>query len=160
MDVAAWLRGLGLSQYEQAFREHAICAEVLPSLTAEDLKELGVRAVGDRRLLLESIAALRREISADSTREMPTPATREGERRQVAVMFADLAGFTALSNELDAEQVQDLLDRYFERVDSIVDAHGGTVDKHIGDCVMRSRCATRRTWPSDSIRAMASTLPL
>src|SRR5262245_203347 len=109
MDVAAWLRGLGLSHYEQAFRDHAIRAEVLPSLTADDLKELGVRAVGDRRLLLDSIAALRRETSAQPKSEGLGAATQEGERRQVAVIFADLAGSTALGNELDPEHVRDLL---------------------------------------------------
>ena len=46
VDVGAWLRGLGLGQYEQAFRENDIDAEVLPRLTADDLKELGVTPVG------------------------------------------------------------------------------------------------------------------
>ena len=59
MDVAAWLRGLGLEQYEPAFRDNGIDAEVLPKLTVEDLKDIGVTRVGDRRKLLEAIAALR-----------------------------------------------------------------------------------------------------
>ena len=59
MDVGAWLRGLGLGQYEQAFRDNDVDAEVLPGLTADDLKEIGVTSVGHRRLLLEAIAALR-----------------------------------------------------------------------------------------------------
>ena len=59
-----------------------------------------------------------------------------GERRQVAVLFADLSGYTALSNELDAEEVHRLLSRYFELVDALVESNGGTVDKHIGDAVM------------------------
>ena len=60
----------------------------------------------------------------------------EGERRQVTVLFADLAGYTALSRELDAEEVHALLGRFFDRADRLVEEHGGRVDKHIGDCVM------------------------
>src|SRR5215471_16260173 len=58
MDIAAWLDGLGLGQYEQAFRDNEIDERVLPGLTAEDLKDLGVKLVGHRRRLLDAIAAL------------------------------------------------------------------------------------------------------
>jgi SAM domain (Sterile alpha motif) len=63
MDVGAWLRSLGLEQYEAAFRENEIDNSVLPNLTAEDLKELGVAALGHRRKLLDAIAALRADAS-------------------------------------------------------------------------------------------------
>ena len=59
MDVADWLRALGLEQYEAAFRENAVDAELLPNLTADDLKDLGVTSVGHRRQFLDAIAALR-----------------------------------------------------------------------------------------------------
>jgi hypothetical protein len=58
MDIGDWLRGLGLERYEQAFRENEIDLRVLPELTADDLKELGVAAIGHRRLLLKAIADL------------------------------------------------------------------------------------------------------
>ena len=58
MDVVVWLRSLGLGKYEAAFRENEIDERSLPSLTAEDLKELGVAALGHRRILLDAIAAL------------------------------------------------------------------------------------------------------
>ena len=61
MDVADWLRALGLERYEAAFRENDVDAELLPNLTADDLKDLGVTSVGHRRQLLEAIAALRLE---------------------------------------------------------------------------------------------------
>ncbi len=64
MDIAAWLRELGLERYEQAFRENEIDAEVLPKLTADDLKDIGVTIVGHRRKLLEAIAALAEPASA------------------------------------------------------------------------------------------------
>jgi len=59
MDIGGWLRSLGLEEYETAFRENKVDVVVLPKLTAEDLKDLGVAAVGDRRKLLEAIADLR-----------------------------------------------------------------------------------------------------
>ena len=63
-----------------------------------------------------------------------TPAA--GERRQVTVLFCDLVGYTRLSQQLDAEEVHAVLERFFARVDGIVESFGGTVDKHMGDCVM------------------------
>ena len=66
----------------------------------------------------------------------PSAPPADGERRQVTVLFADLAGYTELSRQLDAEEVHGLLERFFDRVDGIVTRFGGGVDKHIGDCVM------------------------
>jgi hypothetical protein len=68
MDVVVWLRSLGLEEYEAAFRENKVDAAVLPKLTAEDLRDLGVAAVGDRRKLLEAIESLR-----SGTKPEPTP---------------------------------------------------------------------------------------
>ena len=64
MDIAAWLRGLGLEQHEAAFRANEIDGSVLPRLTAEDLRDLGVTLVGHRRRLLDAIAALGPEPAA------------------------------------------------------------------------------------------------
>jgi len=61
VDVASWLRDLGLERYEATFRENDVGPELLPSLTADDLKEIGVTSFGHRRHLLEAIAALRLE---------------------------------------------------------------------------------------------------
>ena len=102
MNMTEWLQTLGLERYEQAFRENKIEADVLPSLTAEDLKDLGVTLVGDRRRLLDAIAALgnkhiqepRAEPSEGIGRSLaPTGGTAEAERRQLTVMFCDLARF-------------------------------------------------------------------
>src|SRR6202040_3911110 len=97
MDVGGWLRKLGLEQYEAAFRDNEIDDTVLPSLTAEDLKDLGVGSVGHRRKLLEAIAALRAEASAHDPLVTDKAAKDTAERRQVTVMFSDLVGSTALS---------------------------------------------------------------
>jgi hypothetical protein len=102
MDLGGWLRSLGLEQYEAAFRENAIDDTVLPNLTAEDLKDLGVGIVGHRRKLLMAIAALRTDTSAKAPQPdaaPPTDATVKdsAERRQVTVMFSDLVSSTALA---------------------------------------------------------------
>jgi hypothetical protein len=94
MDIEGWLRRLGLEQYEAAFRENAISEKVLPNLTAEDLKDLGVGMVGHRRMLLDAIAALRAEASAPTPLSDPPLGTDKAakdtaERRQVTVMFSD-----------------------------------------------------------------------
>ncbi len=110
MDVVVWLRGLGLGKYEAAFRENEIDETVLPSLTHETLKELGVTAVGHRLKLLDAIAALRTDTGkASSAEAAPTPIVPSvspedrAERRQVTVMFSDLVGSTALSARMDPE---------------------------------------------------------
>src|SRR5499427_552807 len=107
MDLGGWLRSLGLEQYETAFRENNIDDTILPSLTAEDLKELGVGSVGHRRKLLDAIAALRAEVGALTPRPDVPPATVKdtAERRQLTVMFADLVGSTALSTRVDPEEL-------------------------------------------------------
>jgi hypothetical protein len=105
MDLRSWLRSLGLERYEAAFRENEIDETVLPSLTAEDLKDLGVGIVGHRRKLFDAIAALRTDATskdrsgdAVSSPRSATPQDR-AERRQVTVMFSDLVGSTALSGQ-------------------------------------------------------------
>src|SRR5215813_12587340 len=98
MDIGAWLHSLGLEQYEQAFRANEIDARVLRSLTADDLKDLGVNLVGHRRRLLDAIAGLGAQSSVAVTAAshyIPSPA--DAERRQLTVVFCDLVGSTELS---------------------------------------------------------------
>ena len=115
MDVAAWLRGLGLEQYAQLFRDNDIDGEILCGMTAEDLKELGISSFGHRRRLLNAITALRgvpatRDVaqSATSVTSAPTsPPTIAAERRQLTVMFCDLVGSTPLSTRFDPEDLRE-----------------------------------------------------
>src|SRR6516164_6437664 len=105
MDIVVWLRSLGLGKYEAIFRENDIDETVLLTLTAEDLKELGVTSFGHRRKLLDAIAALRADAGGKSPPADVSTATAtasvspedRAERRQVTVMFSDLVGSTALS---------------------------------------------------------------
>lgn len=133
MDVAGWLRDLGLDQYVEAFAENEIDGETLPALTSDDLKEIGVGPLGHRKKLLAAIAALAAEASAASEE---LGALTAGERRQVTVLFADLSGYTQLSTTLDAEELHRLMTRVFAAIDVVVEDYGGTIDKHIGDAVM------------------------
>jgi class 3 adenylate cyclase/predicted ATPase len=140
MDVGDWLRRLGLEQYEAAFRENAISDKVLPNLTAEDLKDMGVGLVGHRRILLDAIAALRAPEAAPVPPADASLATHEAkdsaERRQVTVMFSDLVGSTALSSRLDPEDLRDVISAYQKCVGDIVVRFGGFVARYLGDGVL------------------------
>jgi class 3 adenylate cyclase/predicted ATPase len=141
MDVGGWLRKLGLEQYEAAFRENRIDDTVLPSLTAEDLKDLGVGFVGDRRKLLDAIAALRAEASeptplSDAPRATDKAAQDTAERRQLTVMFCDLVGSTALSARLDPEDMREIVGAYHRSCAEQITKAGGFVAKYMGDGVL------------------------
>src|SRR5262245_5723877 len=141
MDLEGWLRGLGLEQYEAAFRENAIDETLLPSLTAEDLKDLGVIIVGHRRKLLNAILALRTDasIKASSPDVAPTinnSAKDSGERRHVTVMFCDLVGSTALSGRMDPEDLQEVIAAYRKCAAEIVRRFDGFVAQYLGDGIL------------------------
>src|SRR5262249_18381026 len=138
MDIAEWLRGLGLEQYVPAFRENAIDAEVLRDLTADDLRELGVGPVGHRRRLLTAIAALRGGVpEAVGEPEPPGAAIAgEAERRQLTVMFCDLVGSTPLSTRFDPEDLREIVGAYHRCVADTVARFAGFVAKYMGDGVL------------------------
>jgi class 3 adenylate cyclase len=140
MDIGGWLRGLGLERYEQAFRENEIDLRVLPELTADDLKELGVAAIGHRRLLLKAIADLAagagRAAAEDVPAASPTNATAEAERRQLTVMFCDLVGSTPLSTRYDPEDLREIVGAYHRCVADTVARFAGFVAKYMGDGVL------------------------
>jgi class 3 adenylate cyclase/tetratricopeptide (TPR) repeat protein/tRNA A37 threonylcarbamoyladenosine biosynthesis protein TsaE len=141
MDVGGWLRSLGLGKYEAAFRENEIDETVLPSLTHEILKELGVTAIGHRLKLLDAIAALRAEASepaplSDAALETDKAAKDTAERRQVTVMFSDLVGSTALSARLDPEDLREIIAAYQRCVAETVHSFDGFVAKYMGDGVL------------------------
>src|SRR6516162_5900078 len=150
MDIVVWLRSLGLGRYEAAFRENEIDETVLPSLTHEILKELGITAIGHRLKLLDAIAALRTDASikaplitteparpkASATATVASVAEAFGERRHVTVMFCDLVGSTSISAGLDAEDWHDLVGAYLDAASAAVTERGGHVAKKLGDGLM------------------------
>src|SRR5579863_4424954 len=144
MDIGGWLRSLGLEQYEASFRENEIDETVLPKLTQENLKELGVTALGHRLKLLDAITALRadalvkpslNDAVAQSTTPSPSPGDR-AERRQVTVMFSDLVGSTALSTSMDPEDLREVISAYHKCVAETVRRFDGFVANYMGDGVL------------------------
>jgi class 3 adenylate cyclase/predicted ATPase len=144
MDIVVWLRSLGLGKYEAVFRENDIDETVLPSLTHENLKELGVASFGHRVKLLDAIAALRSDASdrGPSSELKTTPAATtaspedRAERRQITVMFSDLVGSTALSARMDPEDLRELISAYHKCVAEAVRHFGGFVAQYLGDGVL------------------------
>jgi predicted ATPase/class 3 adenylate cyclase len=140
MDVGDWLRGLGLGQYEIAFRENEIDSEVLPNLTADDLKDLGVTIVGHRRKILAAIGKLSGSSPAPDNGTKPSaasPATEgTAERRQLTVMFCDLVGSTAIAAQLDPEDLREVIGAYHRRVAKVIGRYDGFVAKYMGDGVL------------------------
>ena len=140
MDVASWLRSLGLEQYEAVFRENAIDVSVLPDLTDQDLEKLGV-LLGHRRKLLRTIANLETTAkAAQGAVGVPADVVASprdtAERRQVTVMFSDLVGSTALSARMDPEDLREVISAYQKCVAETVRRFGGFVAKFMGDGVL------------------------
>jgi class 3 adenylate cyclase len=128
------LRRLGLEKYAPAFDENAINWDVLSELTTDDLKEIGVVAVGDRRRLLAAIAALGEgALPAAAVSDVSAPT--EAKRRQLTVMFCDLVGSTPLSTRFDPEDLHEIVGTYHRCVTDTVGRFGGFVAKYMGDGV-------------------------
>jgi class 3 adenylate cyclase/predicted ATPase len=146
MDVAEWLKVLGLGQYASAFADNDIDFKILNKLTDSDLKELGVSSLGHRKRLLEAIAYRehpRRRVSAapepfvrDAAPLSPVAGEAKGERRHVTVLFSDLADSTGIAAGLDAEEWRDLVGAYLDASSAAVAEMGGKVSKKLGDGLM------------------------
>jgi class 3 adenylate cyclase len=132
MNTAAWLKSLGLERYEPLFRNNEIDWEVLPKLTSEDLREIGVVAIGHRRKLLDAIAAFGAPVPA----AVDAPAPADAERRQLTVMFCDLVGSTGLSSRLDPEDLREVITAYHRAVAEMAARFDGFVAKYMGDGVL------------------------
>jgi len=151
VDVSAWLRELGLGEYAASFAENKIDSELLGQLTDDDLKSLGVSALGDRKRLLASIAALGVQAPAASEETRPplayTPThlaerilssrrALEGERKHVTMLFADIKGSTALIENLDPEEAAGHLSPALSAMMDAVHRYEGTVNRVQGDGIM------------------------
>ena len=148
MDVGEWLKSLGLEHYEAAFRENGVSGEDLCHLTAEDLQDLGVIAVGHRRRLLVAIQALRLKSmpAGDLVPSSPGPSIdpssqpevseSTAERRPLSVMFCDLIGSTALSARLDPEDLREVIRTYQACVAHAIRPFNGFIARYVGDGVL------------------------
>ena len=138
-DVGEWLEALGLSGHARVFADNDIDLDVLPHLTDQDLKDLGL-SLGHRRKLLAAVRTRRK------TDETPKPAAgpagakapdhADAERRQLTVMFCDLVGSTELSQRLDPEDLREVLRHYQDAVTGAVTRYEGYVAKFLGDGVL------------------------
>ena len=157
MDVRAWLASLGLDAYAQAFAANDVDAALLPSLTSDDLRDMGITSVGHRRRLLDAIAALNAPTSVPADQPSapaalaavpagaqaitpaptaPIPPSSAVQRRQITVVFCDLVGSTALSARVDPEDLREFLDSYRAAVAAVVQEHSGWVAQYLGDGVL------------------------
>jgi class 3 adenylate cyclase/tetratricopeptide (TPR) repeat protein len=127
--VEAWLQSLGLGQYAAAFAENDLDLDLLPRLTDQLLKDIGVLSAGHRLRLLAAAAELA-PAPAAAPAALPDA---EGDRRHAAILMADISGYTELCRRFDAEPVQALVRRFYEVTDAIVASFGGRVIDHAGD---------------------------
>jgi class 3 adenylate cyclase len=131
--IAEWLEKLGMSEYGQLFAENRIDFSILPELTDQHLKDLGI-ALGDR---LRMLRAIRELAHVAPTSPLPEPKAQDtAERRQVTVMFSDLVGSTALSARMDPEDLREVISAYQKCVAETVQRFGGFVAKYMGDGVL------------------------
>jgi class 3 adenylate cyclase len=148
-EIAEWLDKLGMPEYGECFAENKIDLSVLPHLTDQDLKDIGV-PLGHRRKMLAAVALLDDTSVAEA--RVPAPgslkpqppvastsppiAEAAGERRQVTVMFSDLVDSTRIASKLDAEEWRDLVGAYLDAASAAVTEMGGKVAKKLGDGLM------------------------
>jgi len=132
-DIEQWLEQLGLGKYAQVFASSDIGFDVLPELTDDVLKELGV-SVGDRLRLLK---AAREYNASEATTTLisssPTTPIAEAERRQLTVMFCDLVGSTALSESMDPERFREVIAIYQSAVSTAIQQFDGYIARYMGD---------------------------
>ena len=118
-EIRRWLGGLGLDRYAPAFEENEVDLDILPQLSEADLKELGLPIGPRRRVQIQKALATLQNAPApeeqpnDDRETAPSqraaPSSSEAERRQLTVMFCDLVGSTALSEQLDPEELRDVI---------------------------------------------------
>lgn len=125
-DVTKFLDELGLSQYRQAFLENAVDHDLLPVLSDADLRELGVAALGHRKRILTAAARITETAEVES----------RAQRRQLTLMFADLADSTRLSNTIDLEAYREVIRAYQDGATKVIEAYGGYVAKYLGDGIL------------------------
>jgi class 3 adenylate cyclase len=136
--ITEWLASLGLSAYADRFAENGIDISVLPDLTDQDLKDIGV-LLGHRRKMLRAISELSGSNGTTKPLHAAAPEPNQGhdaERRQVTVMFADLVGSTALSARMDPEDLREVISAYQNCVAGTVRRFDGFVAKYMGDGVL------------------------
>jgi predicted ATPase/class 3 adenylate cyclase len=158
--IAEWLKSLGMSEYTERFAQNRIDFSVLPDLTDQDLKELGI-VLGDRRKMLRAIGQFSSTPLAtvpliDAT---PAPPRSSAERRQLTVMFCDLVGSTELSTRLDPEDLQEVIGAYHRCCSDVITKFGGFVARFMGDGIL-AYFGYPKAHEDDAERAVGASLAL
>src|SRR6516165_8294100 len=133
--IAEWLASIGLGEYAERFAENGVDLAVLPDLTEQDLKDLGVK-LGHRRKLLRAISELDQAARAPAEAARKPPPRHEAERRQLSIMFCDLVGSTALTARLDPEDMWRVIATYHDCISDIIGRYGGKIARYMGDGVL------------------------
>jgi class 3 adenylate cyclase len=163
-NVRAWLAGIGLGQYADAFETNDVEMDLLKDVDEQTLKDIGVTSAGHRLRLRNAIAKLALAPTSDvkdanSAVTAPEVAAASGERRQLTVMFCDLVGSTALSEKLDPEELRSLLHAYRTRCGDVIARYDGFVARYVGDGSL-----TYFGWPTaheeDAERAVRAALEI
>jgi predicted ATPase/class 3 adenylate cyclase len=140
LEVSRWLAEQGLERYAEAFVANAIDGEILRTLSDDDLKELGIQALGHRRKLLAAISLLSEEAAttraAEDSRRRTVEPSGVPERRQLTVMFVDLVASTELAARLDPEDMAQVIRAYQSCCTEVVERWNGHVAKYMGDGVL------------------------
>ena len=143
-EVAKWLEGLTLGQYADAFEENDIGWSTLTELNHDLLKEAGIKSIGHRVTILKAIESLgsdsdsapAQRAESDTIELTKSAATGEAERRQLTVMFCDLAGSTELSQRLDPEDLREVNRAYQDACKAAIERYEGYVARYMGDGVL------------------------
>jgi class 3 adenylate cyclase len=134
--IADWLNKLGMAEYTDRFVENRIDISVLPDLTEQHLKDLGI-ALGDRLKMVRALGNAQVAATTPPALVATEPVRRgDAERRQLTVMFTDLVGSTALSTKLDPEDMRSVIGAYHKCVAETVARFDGFVAKYMGDGVL------------------------
>src|SRR5262245_26830695 len=139
--VSEWLDTIGLGHYVQTFEENAIGWDVLPHLNDNVLKDIGVRAAGDRIRILHTIESLRTRDESSEPSVYPSCSLQYSsfglaERRQLTVLFCDLVGSTELAHRLDPEDLRELVSDYQGTCQSAIERYEGSVARYLGDGIL------------------------
>jgi len=133
--IAEWLASIGLGEYSQCFAENGIDLSVVPDLTEQDLKDLGV-LLGHRRKVLRAIADMKGSV-VPTPLPAPKPVPRtDAERRQLTIMFCDLVGSSELAVRLDPEDLRRVIGAYHNCIKEIIARYQGIIARYMGDGVL------------------------
>jgi class 3 adenylate cyclase/predicted ATPase len=137
-DVRRWLEQHGCGEFVQAFEENQIDLDIARDLTDQDLRDMGVAALGQRKRLLRAVAQLKVPESAltESPPKQDIAAPKSAERRQLTILFCDLVGSSALSQRLDPERLREVMQAYQETCRTIIEKYEGHVAQYLGDGLM------------------------